>query len=302
MTTTTVLATAQRIQRHAGRGHRTEVALLASDLTSNGPTVTFSGALPSGIDPGTILSIDFELLLVTATNETTFQATVIRGYLGTTAAAHTAAASLVEISPRYALVDVVDAMQAEVAGWDPRGLYRAADKTLATATTSNTMELPIEWQGILGVIALQQSESYQLGTVWPELEAKLVRGTTVGFTGSSTGILLRFTESIRTGSVHVVVALPFDSTLIADPTKDLVTDVLLTPGLVDLLELGTLRRLNANDTESKTSRASQDEPRRSEETPLGSWVSMSQLQIALYRSRMGQEIARCRAQYPIRMS
>lgn len=300
MTASNVLTTAQRIQRHLGRGHGTEIAILTAGISASDAVLTF-GVLPSSVAKGVVLALDFELVLVTDTNVTAASATVVRGYLGSVSAIH-GTSTIVQIAPRFSLLDVADAMQAEVAGWDPRGLYRVEDQTLTAPVGSKTLQLPVEWAQILGVVALHQSEITMLTTVWPDMGARLIRGTAAGFTGASTsGALLRFTESVRSGSVHVAVALAFDSTLVADPTKDLITDVKLTPGLIDVLELGTQRRLVANDTETKTSRSSQDEPRRAEETPLGSWLGMSQLQIALYRSRVAQEIARCRSMYPLRM-
>lgn len=300
MTASNVLTTAQRIQRHLGRGHGTEIAILAALIDNDDTVLTFS-EMPSGIARGVVLSIDFELVLVISINATSVTATVLRGYLATTAVGHVVN-SVVQIAPRFALIDVADAMQAEVAGWNSRDLYRTEDQTLAAPVGSQTLELPLAWAACIGVVSLHQSEVRQLTTVWPVIPAKLIRGTAAGFSGASTsGTLLRFTEAIRSGSVHVAVALPFDSTILADPTKDLITDVHLTPGLIDVLELGTQRRLVANDTESKTSRSSQDEPRRAEETPLGAWMGMNQLQIALYRSRVAQEIVRCRTMYPLMM-
>jgi hypothetical protein len=133
------------------------------------------------------------------------------------------------------------------------------------------------------------------------MPAKLIRGTPTGFNGASTsGALLRFTEPIRTGSVHVVAAMAFDPLVLADTTKDLLADGHMTPGIVDVLELGTQRRLVTQDTDDRSSRAAQDEPRRSEETPPGSTNPVNQFQFGIYTRRKAEEVARLRRRYPIR--
>jgi hypothetical protein len=46
----------------------------------------------------------------------------------------------------------------------------------------------------------------------------------------------------------------------------------------------------------------QDEARRAEETPVGSMVSLDQLQLAQYRLRKAEEVRLLRRNYPIRIT
>lgn len=297
MARTNVLTTAKRIRRHLRTGYRNEQTTLAAGIDAVQTTIVFS-VWHKSIQPGVTLGIDTELVRVVTANSTTLAVTVIRGSQDSDAAAH-ANLALVDIAPRFSLLDVVDAMQSEVAGWGQQ-LYYVADQTLAVASGSSTLQLPIAWTDMLGVISILQNDG-TTNTVWPSLGAKLIRGTPTGFSGASTsGVLLRFTEAIRTGNLHVVVALAFDPTVLADPTKDLITDAHLSHGLIDVLELGTQRRVVAQDSDNRGSRAAQDEPRRTEETPPGSLTPIAQFQYGLYTKRKSEEVARLRRRYPIR--
>ena len=118
MARTDVLTTARRIRRQLGSQHRQEVLVLASAITDSDTTLNFTTDLPLGLAVGQMLCVDFEALYVQSINTTTNAVTVIRGYLDTEAAAH-AAASMVEMAPRFSLPDIYDAMQSEVQSWAP---------------------------------------------------------------------------------------------------------------------------------------------------------------------------------------
>lgn len=299
MARTNVLTTAKRIRRHLRTGYRNEQTTLNGAIDAVQTAMQFTDWHKS-IQPGVTLGIDTELIRVVTANPTTLGVTVIRGYLDSDAASH-ATLALVDIAPRFSLLDVVDAMQSEVAGWGQQ-LYYVADQTLAVATSASTLELPVAWTDMLGVISVLQNEG-TTNAVWPSLGTKLIRGTATGFSGAPlSGALLRFIEPIRTGSLHVVVALAFDPTVLADTTKDLVTDAHLSPGLIDVLELGTQRRVVAQDSDNRGSRSAQDEPRRAEETPPGSMTPVAQFQYGLYTKRRSEEVARLRRRFPIRMT
>lgn len=299
MARTNVLTTAKRIRRHLRSGYRNEQTNLNGSIDAVTTSITIGTWFPS-IQPGTTLGIDLELVRVLSANPTAQVVTVLRGYLDSEPATH-ADLALVDIAPRFSLLDVVDAMQSEVASWGT-ALYYALDMTLVASSSSSTLELPVTLTDMLGIVSMHQSEG-TTNTVWPQVPAKLIRGTAAGFNGASTsGALLRFTEPIRTGSLHVVAAMAFDSLVLADMTKDLLIDANMTPGIVDVLELGTQRRLVVQSTDDRGSRAAQDEPRRAEETPVGASNPVNQFQYGLYQRRKTEEINRLRRRFPIKMT
>jgi hypothetical protein len=296
---TNVLTTAKRIRRHLRTGYRNEQTTLNGAIDASTNTLVLT-TWYSSLQAGVTLGIDTELVRIVSINAVASTITVLRGYLDSDPATH-ADKVLVDIAPRFSLLDVTDAMQSEIASWGQR-LYRVEDQTLTVATGSSTLELPVAWTDILGVVSVNQNDG-TTNTVWPQIGARLLRGTPTGFNGASTsGALLRFVEPIRTGGIHVVVALAFDSTVLADPTKDLITDAKLTPGLIDVLELGTQRRVVAQDSDNRGSRSAQDEPRRAEETPAGSLLPTMGFQNGLYQKRIVDEVGRLRRRHPIRMT
>jgi hypothetical protein len=134
------------------------------------------------------------------------------------------------------------------------------------------------------------------------MPGRLIRGTAADFTGAPLGgTMLRFHEPVRTGSVYLTVAMPYDSsTMTID--DDLVDDLHLSHSLLDVLELGTQRRLMLNSEYARSARQPQDEARRSEETPVGALVPSNQFLVSLYIRRRQEEVNRLRRLYPIRIS
>jgi len=298
MPDTNVLSTARRIRRQLSKGFRNDVAILQGAVTSADTTLLFDQALPLSMATGAILSAGTETMLVRTVNRDANSVAVRRGFHDTTAQAH-ADAAIIDIGAEFTLVDVVDAMSAEISAWGQQLYYPLAD-TLAVATDAVTYELPAAWIGMMGVIELLQSEDVGDANVWPRIDAKLIRGIGATFDDAPTsGLLLRFTEPIRTGSIYITVAMPYDGTLTT--TTDLVTDTLLTEGLVDLLEFGTKRRLMIDQHNGRSARQAQDESRRAEETPLGALAPISQLQQMQYNRRMQEERAVLARRYPLRI-
>jgi hypothetical protein len=304
MARSNVLTTAKRIRRHLGPGHRQEVAQLLDFTDASQTSILFAGSvLPTGVAPGVTLGIDLELLRVVSVDTAGLAATVIRGFLDSDADTHDAGAQI-DVAPRFSMLDIVDAMMSEIDSWGQQLYYTTSD-TFSVATSDVTLELPAAWTSLLGVIACNQSEtaSFTTGaTVWPELPARLIRGTPTDFDGALTsGILLRFLEPIRTGAVYIVAAMPFRSSGML-LTQDLGTDFHLPDSMLDVLEMGTTRRLILNSDAARGSRVAQDEARRAEETPVGSMVSLDQLQLAQYRLRKAEEVRLLRRNYPIRIT
>jgi hypothetical protein len=72
---------------------------LAADPGSNGTSVVLAQA-DGQIQRGAVLSVDLELMYVTAWDPVALTATVIRGYRGTTGTAHSSG-SVVEVNARF---------------------------------------------------------------------------------------------------------------------------------------------------------------------------------------------------------
>lgn len=300
MARTNVLTTAKRIRRQAIAGFRHQQVVLQTTLDSDDTTVVLTTTPPNSLAAGAMIGIDIELMLVVSVNTVNNTAVVIRGYMDSEAAAHTAGA-MIDINPRWSLLDIVDAMRAEIAVWSPR-LYQPQADTLTADTSSPMLELPSKWAAMVGVLSCVQSDTTDDYTLWPQISYKLIRGTRQTFDGATaSGIFLRFTEPVKFGSIYMAVAMPFDPEELP-VTGDLTDDYGLTDGQIDLLELGVKRRLVQDEHIGKQQRHAQDDSRRAEETPIGSLVPLGQLQLAQYTRRFNDEVARLHRSYPIRVT
>lgn len=299
MARSNVLETAQRIRRQLTSSFRPEQLVLLADITAGDTTVQFTSTLPNNLREGSVLGIDLELLFVLTVNTANNSCTVVRGYLDSTAAAHTAN-TLVDINARFPLIDIVEAMRTEVMSWGPQLFYVLSD-TLTVALGTETYELPVAWADTIGVVNLLQSDTSGDVTAWPRLPAKLIRGDAAFDAAPTSGMLLRFTEPVRSGQIYITVAMPYDL-LELDTTLDLITDYKLTPGLVEVVELGAKRRLVVDGQYERIERQPLEPQRFGENTLLQTIAQMIQMFEAQYRVRKQQEINKLRRLYPLRMT
>lgn len=296
MARTDVATTANRIRRRLGSTHRYEDLVLTAAINAS-DTVINLDSLPPGLEVGMVLCCDFELMRVRSINRTTGAVTVVRGYMDSTAASHLVNA-IVQLNGRFTLYDIFDAMHHEIDSWAP-DIFRVTSELLTVATNVETVDMPDSATGMLHLIDVRQSDDHDDFVSWPRIGARIVRGD-ANFTESTSGLQLRFTESVRHGSVYVQWAYPFTSTLLAT-NADLVNDVGLDLSMLDLLELGVARRLYGDDEGARAARQAQDESRYARETPTGSTLPSLQYTQALYVRRRSEETNRLRRLYPLRM-
>lgn len=295
MARTEVHATLKRIRRQLAAGHRSEVNLLSAAISDTTETIPLALEVTAALIPGAVLGIGLELMRVKTVG--TSDCTVIRGWLDSTAAAH-ASGDEVQISPRFSLLDLHEAMIAEVNSWGPQ-IYRVESTELTVGLGLQAVELPAEFIGAYGICRVARKYSTDT-TRWPDLPVRVTRGE-VGWTGAPTsGILLRMIDPVDSGTVFVLAAMPITLT---DPdlTDDLVTDHKIPESMIDVLEMGVKLRV-AHDAEyARASRQAQDDSRRTEESPAQGFTQPMQFGVALYRNRVQQEVNKLRAQYPIRI-
>lgn len=300
MARSTVGETLQRLRRQLSGGHRLELDLLNTTVNSSTATIVLANTPPAGLRRGSTISIGTEMMRLTA-DPSVNTLTVMRGFMDTDPAAHTAGDE-VWINPPFQPIDLLDAMIDEINSWGP-SLYRVVDAAITVAGGDAVTELPATFIGTYGLIDVRRNSDMGITdadwTTWPRANVRMQRGTTTNFGSFSTsGIILRHIDGVYDGSIYVVAAMPFDTSTFTDST-DLVADVGLAASMLDLLTLGVKLRLAFDRELVNLSRMAQDEPRRSEETPPGSGLTTAQFGNAAYARRMAQEVAKLRAQYPI---
>jgi len=95
----------EKVYRRVMGGIRERTVTLTTSIGSTDTSVVLAGSQTAGITPGVILSVELELLYVTAWNSSTLTATVTRGYYGSVATSHIAGV-LIYINPRYSRYDI----------------------------------------------------------------------------------------------------------------------------------------------------------------------------------------------------
>lgn len=136
---------------YSGGVNRPSFDTLASGITSSALSLTTSG-LENYISGGTIIEFDdssMELALTKETESTTTVDLNERGYLETTAAAHTAGIKL-WLDPKFPRQSIFDEISAVVGDLYPMGLYRALTTTVTWSGTS-PIDLPATARDVLRV-------------------------------------------------------------------------------------------------------------------------------------------------------
>ncbi len=300
MARTGVLETVQRIRRQLKSAGRNEVARLDAAMDASQTTLVFEWA-PQSVRTGDVLNVDLELMRVISYDSGTRTATVARGWLDSNAATHLDAAEVL-INARFTNLDVFDSVVEELGSWGPQ-LYRVESREFDITTGYESLELPAEWIGMYGLVRVHRKwEQYWQDTeTWPEVNVRLVRSTTDWADGApASGMLVRFLDPVADGKIMILAALPWSTATLA-LTDDLVTDIEMSDSLLDVLAMGVKIRLVHDGEWARLARNVQDEPRRAEETPVGSAVQPLQFAVALYRNRKQEEINKLRAQHPIRI-
>lgn len=113
----------EKAYRRLMGGVRERTVQLNGSLDDATESVTVDGPQTNGVAPGVILAVDLELLYVWAWNAESQVASVIRGYGGSTPAAHDDDA-LCYLNPRYNRYDIGVAINDDLLSMSANGVYR----------------------------------------------------------------------------------------------------------------------------------------------------------------------------------
>jgi hypothetical protein len=303
MARTLVSTTIDRIRRQLSSGYRNEINTLSAPLTNSATIVSLTYTLTNNFQPGALLSVGTELMRVMTVDTVNKQVSVIRGFHDSTAAAH-ANGTEVWVNSRFTGMDIWDALIEEIGSYGPQ-LYRVVESELVVSDAQQTIELPTSMRYAYGIVDVHRwtddQTSVTVNKAWPRANVRMVRYDPAVWTDYSTsGVILRFIDSMAAGRVIVKAAVPF--ALPTDTADDLVTDVGVPESMLDVVSMGTRLRVLHDNQAGSTARTTQDEPRRATENPPGSGSQDTQINVALYRNRKQEEINKLRALYPIRCS
>lgn len=267
-------------------------ASLVSAITATSATVTLSGpmATQNTVSYGMQLSVDLEIMYVKQWTATSKTASVIRGYMGSTAAPHAATAQ-VFINPKFPLFSVFRAINEELAGLsgEPE-LYRMRTVSITYNPVFQGYDFPAEgnWYEVAGIRFRIAPPTHNLPPIrsWAAMK-------TVPTSIYPSGNCIIIYESGWPG-LPIFVWYKTQFTTLTSLTQTVQSTTGLPSSANDIVPMGAAARLVLGREIKRNFFESQPDPRKAQDVPPGAVInSVKGLQI-LYIQRRDEEAAKLR--------
>lgn len=281
--------------RHLMSGQRDTINLLSQDLDSSETTVELTDDL-TGIQPGTLLSVDLETMYVRTTNVGSKTASVIRGWLGSQGGSHSTDTP-VYVNPRFGGWDIFQALNIELADLSSpgMGLYAIAETEIIFQPTRRGYDLGVPRDQVSSILEIR----YQVPDAtfaWPRLKKYEVMWDT-SVSDFPSGTAIRLDEAAYPGKpFRVKYARPFIS--MTSLSDDLVADCLLPATAIDIPPLGAAATLMFHKEAKRGFIEAQGDTRRAAEVPPGTNTRDAATLLGLRNRRVTDEAARISNNYP----
>lgn len=245
---------------------------------------------------GSIINANFELMYVVAWNENTRTATVIRGFLGSTAASGTTA-TLLRINPPFSDIAISDAITDELSSWDERVFTVASEAVAFTAYDTSVAAAPTRAPYRLLDARPQPVGLHDVRTrIFPELRQVEPSGQ---FASTySLHIDSPFGSAV---TVDVLYALPFDTTGLTNSSSLEATHG-LTAGLLEVLKWGALYRLVAGKESGRIDPSNFQRPDLAQAVPATAHLQAAQQYQQMRNLAYDREARKLIARWPIRFA
>lgn len=281
-----------RVSRQLLSGTIEERNKLAVTVTSADTSIVMSYDL-AGLRNGSVFEIDSELMYIWVAESSSKTLTVERGYLGTTAAAHTVGA-LAILNPRFPQQQLLDALNQDIDDLSSplNGLFQV--KTVNV--TYNGSDRQTNLTSATSVIDLIDVRLRYMNDDFVTIRgARLARDLPTADFASTFAITLD--QSVMAGTLRVRYKAPF---VRATTTADNLQTVSFVPvSMEDILEYGVMSRMLATREVKRNFIESQGDTRRSEEVPVGAMSSSVSNILRIRRDRIIAEAAKLARQYPL---
>ena len=281
-----------RVSRQLLSGTIEERNKLAVTVTSADTSIVMSYDL-AGLRNGSVFEIDSELMYIWVAESGSKTLTVERGYLGTTAAAHTVGA-LAILNPRFPQQQLLDALNQDIDDLSSplNGLFQV--KTVNVTYDGSDRQTNLT--NATSVIDLIDVRLRYLNTDFVTIRgARLARDLPTADFASTFAITLD--QSVMAGTLRVRYKAPF--TRAATTADDLQTVSFVPVSMEDILEYGVMSRMLATREVKRNFIESQGDTRRSEEVPVGAMSSSVSNILRIRRDRIVAEAAKLARQYPL---
>lgn len=281
-----------RVSRQLLSGTVEERNKLATTVDSDDTSFVMSYDL-AGLRAGTVFEIGTELLYVWEANSGNKTLIVERGYLGTTASAHTSG-DTVTLNPRFPKATMFDALNQDIEDLasPANGLFRVVTQDVPY----NGSDRQVNLTSASNVIDLIDVRLRYLADDFPVIRrVRLQRDLpTADF---ASGFALVFDESVMAGTLRVRYKAPF--TRVSTTTDSLQSVAYVPTSMEDILEMGVMQRILSAREVKRNFLESQGDTRRSDEVPPGAMRdSFTNIQ-RLRRERITAEAAKLARQYPL---
>lgn len=275
-----------------------ELATLSSGGLSDTTGVLVDFALPGLLVPGVVagatIEVGTELMYVFSVTEAG-QATVMRGYRGSTAQTH-AGGALVTVNPKFPAYQILDALNHELADISSpqNNLFQMKTVDFTFNAAQDGYNLPDVTDDILSIYQVSYSDPGSEASE-PTISSYTLRRDRDTDTFASGYALVLHGDAWPGQTVRVMYKTGFTS--VTDASTALST-VGLHLGAYDLPVIGAALRMMASRPIRREFLDEQGSSRRSEEVPPGA-VSASMRDLrALRTERMNAEATRLAGQYP----
>ena len=296
----------QKVQRRVLSSLREETDELGATVNASATSISLaSGQTLGSIAPGGLLQIDYELMLVNGTPSAT-SIPVSRGYLGSTAAAHTAGA-VITVNPRFPAVDIIAAINEDLDDLSAptNGLFQAKEVTLTynpvivgydfTDVNTNTAVSP---SALIDLIEVRVHD-YGPFQRWPSIplnRCKVQRQADTSVFPS--GMALEFTGMGYPGRpIRVQYRAPYTTPLV-NATDDVATVTGLHSQAHDIPPLGATLRLMEYREIPRSFTEAQPQARKAQEVPVGASLTAMKGVMQQRMDRIAAERTRLEKMYP----
>ena len=281
-----------RVSRQLLSGTVEERNKLASTINDSVTSLTTTYEI-GGLRTGTVLEIDSELMYIWEVSSGTKTLTVERGYMGTTAAAHTSGA-IVTLNPRFPKQTMLDMLNQDIDDLSSpaNGLFHP----VTLALTYNGSDRQIDMTGATNVIDLIDVRVKYKSDDFPFVrDVRLQRDLPVADFPSTLAIV--FDEGTLAGDLVVRYKAAF--TRAASLSSDIQSVCNVPLSMEDILEMGVISRIMAPREIKRNFTEAQGDTRRAEEISAGSIMGSVGNILRLRRDRIIAEKAKLTREYPL---
>lgn len=259
---------------------------------------TWSMSAVDVVPVGAVLNAGFELAYVTNWNTNTRTATVIRGFLGSTAAA-ASAGDLIRVNPRFTDIAMWGALVSELRSWDER-LFKVEQDALTFGANDTSIEATPTLTPYRILDARPRPPSSATVAHRTRMYPKLRYSENTGEFASGYSIHADYPFGIST-TVDVLYAVPFTLTNIStDSTIDLQSTVGLTDDMLEILTWGVLYRLLAGREVGRVDPTVHQRPDLAEAVPGGLAVRVAEEYKRMRDAAYNESAKKLLARWPYR--